>query len=82
MSTKTVIKLTSDNFNNEYLTLEAYREVRLTMSSGDFGSHEYAVVEVDEEIPVITAFCHLTGLPVFDDELLSVDEDEDELEAI
>lgn len=36
----TVIQLFSDNFNGDYLTPEAYNEVRLQMSTGDFHTHK------------------------------------------
>ncbi len=42
-----VILLMSDNFNG-YLTKEAYNEVRLQMSTGDFHMHIHsAVISID-----------------------------------
>ncbi len=47
-----VVKLFSDNYNGELMTIPAYRELRLQMSSGDFGSHrvEYEQVETFENV--------------------------------
>jgi hypothetical protein len=53
MSTRTVVILTSDNFKATCVSFEAYREIRLSMSTGDFHTHEYEVVEVPENQEVI-----------------------------
>lgn len=46
MNTDLVVKIKSDNFNC-FLTVEAYKEIRLQMSTGDFHTHEYELVTVD-----------------------------------
>ncbi len=38
----------SDNFENSYMTPEAYKELTLQMSSGDFGSHNAKAVPKNE----------------------------------
>lgn len=50
---RTVIKLNSDNFENTYLTFDAYKEIRLSMSTGDFHTHKHEIVEVDEDTEVL-----------------------------
>jgi hypothetical protein len=44
----TMIKLNSDNFENTYMSEVAYKQVRLTMSSGDFGTHKAKKITFDE----------------------------------
>lgn len=68
MKTKTVIKLNSDNFENTLMTFEVYSEIRLQMSSGDFGCHGYEIVNVPEEFPVIIGFSDFDNMPVYDTE--------------
>lgn len=41
-----VVLLNSDNFQNQYVSLRTYQNLRLEMSSGDFGSHKYELVEL------------------------------------
>jgi len=41
----TVIRLKSDNYNC-YVSPEVYREITLTMSSGDYGAHKAREIEV------------------------------------
>ena len=42
-----VVKVNSDNFENTLMTLEAYKELRLQMSTGDFHTHEHILLEGD-----------------------------------
>ena len=49
---KTVIRVISDNIEG-YMTFEAYKELRLQMSTGDFHTHTHEVVEVPEDTEVI-----------------------------
>lgn len=49
-----VIKLKSDNYENALLTIEAYNEVRLQMSTGDFHTHKVETVLVEDFSDVIT----------------------------
>jgi hypothetical protein len=49
-----IFKLNSDNFQDALVTEEAYREIRLSMSSGDFGAHTKELVKVDSLDGVIT----------------------------
>lgn len=49
-----VIRLNSDNFQNELVTIEAYNEIRLQMSSGDFGTHTIKYEYVSSFENVIT----------------------------
>jgi hypothetical protein len=42
----TVIRLKSDNYDC-YVSVDAYKSIRLEMSSGDFGSHKTRFLEVD-----------------------------------
>lgn len=51
--TKTVIKLWSDNFNGELVSHEAYKEIKLRMSTGDFGTHRRKVVPRPKRKPVM-----------------------------
>lgn len=48
MNTTTIIRLKSDNFDC-FVSLEAYRVIRLQMSSGDFGAHRARSIEVSPE---------------------------------
>jgi len=54
MRARTVIKVKSDNFNNELLTFDAYKELRLQLSTGDFHTHRHEIIEVDFDTPVIS----------------------------
>lgn len=47
----TMIKLNSDNFENTWMSEVAYKQVRLTMSSGDFGAHKAERITFDEFDP-------------------------------
>lgn len=49
-----VIRLNSDNFQDELVTIEAYEEIRLQMSSGDFGAHTIKYEYVSSFENVIT----------------------------
>lgn len=49
----TVIKLKSDNFDC-LVTKEVYAQIRLEMSSGDFGAHQAYEVEVEDFSEVCT----------------------------
>lgn len=51
-SAKTVIKVESDNVDG-YMTFEAYAELRLQMSTGDFHTHKHEVVKVPIETEVL-----------------------------
>ena len=53
METKTVVKVKSDNFENELMAFNAYRELRRQMSTGDFHTHKYSIIEVPIETEVI-----------------------------
>lgn len=53
MYAKTVIRVDSDNYSNALFSFEAYRELRLQMSTGDFHSHSYEILEVPSETEVI-----------------------------
>jgi hypothetical protein len=50
---KTVIKLKSDNFDC-LVTPEAYNEIRLQMSTGDFGTHTHEYIRVESSKRVYT----------------------------
>lgn len=52
--TQTVMKVYSDNFEGELLTFDAYRELRLQMSTGDFHTHKAIVIEVSDDTNVLT----------------------------
>lgn len=39
-----LISLTSDNFESQKMTVDAYQEVALTMSTGDHGCHDAQVL--------------------------------------
>jgi hypothetical protein len=43
-----IIRVKSDNVN-AYMSVEAYRELTLQMSSGDFGSHKSRAILVSNE---------------------------------
>lgn len=45
MKPRTLILVNSDNFENQLMTFEAYAELRLQMSTGDFHTHTHEVVE-------------------------------------
>ncbi len=45
-----VIRLFSDNFEGSLLTFEAYKEVRLQMSTGDFHTHKAIQLEIEDGI--------------------------------
>ena len=45
MKPRLLILVTSDNFDNQLMTFEAYAELRLQMSTGDFHSHKYEAIE-------------------------------------
>ena len=57
---KTVIHVHSANFDNVYMTFEAYSELRLIMSTGDFAVHRHEVVNVPNETFVLS-LGHITG---------------------
>ncbi len=48
-----LIRLTSDNFDDELITVDAYEEVALTMSTGDYGTHRAAPVVMPANDPRI-----------------------------
>lgn len=49
----TVIQLKSDNFNG-LVSLQAYEEIRLQMSTGDFHTHKATKVQVSQRTKVYT----------------------------
>ena len=49
-----VLRLNSDNFDNVLVTVEAYQEIRLCMSTGDYNSHTVEEVYVQDFKDVIT----------------------------
>ena len=49
--TMTLIKLKSDNFDQELITPEAYEYVALTMSTGDHATHETEVFVMPKTDP-------------------------------
>ena len=49
-----VIRLNSDNYENALVTKEAYEEIRLQMSTGDFHTHKIETVLVEDFSDVIT----------------------------
>lgn len=53
MNARTVVRVNSDNFENELFTFEAYTELRLQMSTGDFHTHTHEIVEVPADATVI-----------------------------
>jgi hypothetical protein len=54
MIAQTIVKVWSDNFNGDAMTFDAYRELRLQMSTGDFHTHRYEITEIPIEDDVIT----------------------------
>lgn len=42
-----MVLVNSDNVSETLMTVEAYKELRLQMSTGDFHSHTHAMVEAD-----------------------------------
>lgn len=50
----TVLKLNSDNFENQLMTAGVYEIIRLTMSTGDFHTHTVEKVQVDDFKDVLT----------------------------
>lgn len=53
MKTFKVIQIKSDNFDG-LVTREAYEEIRLQMSTGDFHTHKHSTVTVDSLENVVT----------------------------
>jgi hypothetical protein len=54
MKANTVIKVYSDNYDGQLMTFDAYKELRLQMSTGDFHTHKTEIVETDDTDAVIS----------------------------
>ncbi len=50
----TAVRVWSSNMDGILMTFEAYNELRLTMSSGDFGAHKAKVEQVEDFSGVVT----------------------------
>jgi hypothetical protein len=49
-----LVRVTSDNFNEQLFTIDAYAELRLQMSTGDFHTHTHELVNRADLKGVIT----------------------------
>lgn len=59
----------SDNFENTYMTEEAYKEIRLQMSSGDFGAHSAKKVSKVPKSATVVNLKDVTDHPIKIEEL-------------
>lgn len=64
MKSKLVIKVWSDNYDGVLFDFEAYKELRLQMSTGDFHTHRTEFVNVLEDTKVIDLYELTEEVPV------------------